>query len=462
MPYHLAIDIGASSGRCVAGWLKDGVLQIEDVHRFPNSMTERGGHLCWDIDSLFVEILTGLCKCRETGKTPQTASVDTWAVDSVLLDESGAILGDTIAYRDKRTEGCDADVYAKIPEAELYRRTGIQKQLFNSVFQLRAIQRDTPALLDRAASFMMLPDYFHYKLCGKISCEYTNAATTGLVDAVRRDWDYDIINKLGFPSRLFKPLTKPATALGNFSAEIQKATGFNCEVITPAAHDTASAVMSVSNEDAIYISSGTWSLMGIEKETPDCSEEARILNFTNEGGFEKYCFLKNIMGLWLIQETNRELGNESSFAHLSELAEKENINSIIDANNSRFFSPKSMTAEIRAACAETGQESPQTLSQFARVIYRSLAQCYSRTVNEIEGLAGQKYESIYIAGGGARVEYLNRLIAQTTGKTVLANPAEATAIGNIAAQMIACGEFKNLKEARECIAKSFHIKEYKP
>jgi len=462
MPYHLAVDIGASSGRCVAGRLKDDILHIEEIHRFPNSMIERGGHLCWDTDSLFSEIIKSLCKCRIRGIIPQTMGIDMWAVDFVLLDEKGEILGDTTAYRDKRTEGRDADVYAQIPEAELYRSTGIQKQIFNTVFQLRAVQKENPSLLDRAASFMMLPDYFHYKLCGVISNEYTNSTSTGLVNAQKRGWDYDIINKLNFPSRLFKPLAKPAASLRNFTPETQKAAGFNCEVITPATHDTASAIMSIPAEDAIYISSGTWSLMGIEKTLPDCGEEARRLNFTNEGGFEKFCFLKNIMGLWLIQEVNRETGNKYTFAELSELAEKEKINSIIDANDSRFFSPESMTEEIRAACAKTGQESPQTPAQSARIIYRSLAQSYAQTVNEIENLTKKSYSAIYVVGGGARAEYLNGLIARTSGKRVLANSSEAAAVGNIAAQMINCGEFKNLKEARECIAKSFVIKEYKP
>ena len=466
MSFHLAVDIGASSGRCVLGWLKDsapsaiGSLCIEEIHRFPNKLIERNGHLCWDINALFNEIITGLRKCKDIGKIPQAIGIDTWAVDFVLLDKNGNVLGDTVAYRDKRTEGCDIDVYAKIPEAEIFSRTGIQKQLFNTIYQLRAVQRDNPAMLDNAEHFLMLPDYLHYKLCGEFSNEYTNATSTGLVNAKSKQWDKSIIETLGFPPHLFKPLTKPATLLGKLSANIIEAIGFNCEVITPVTHDTPSAIMAVPSNDSIYISSGTWSLMGIETDTPICSEETRQLNFTNEGGFNNYCFRKNIMGLWLINEAKRELNCDFSFAQLCESAEAENIPSIIEANNNRFFSPNSMTAEIKAACFETDQKPPETPAQFARVIYRSLAHCYAETVREIETLSKRKFDVIHIVGGGANADYLNRLITETTGKTVRVNPTEASAIGNITAQMITCGKIKDLNEARELIAGSFNIKEY--
>ena len=455
MPYHLAVDIGASSGRCAAGWLKDGKFHTEEVHRFPNSIVNRNGSLCWNLETLFNEIVTGLRKCHENGKTPQSIGIDTWAVDFVLLDENGAKLGDSISYRDKRTHGCDADVYKIISETELYNRTGIQKQLFNTIFQLRAVQRDNPTLLERARHFLMLPDYLHYKLCGIFSNEYTNATSTGLVNALKRDWDFEIINALNFPARIFKPLTKPATILGSLSHEIQKAVGFNCNVIAPVTHDTPSAIMAVPTQGAIYISSGTWSLMGIETDSPNCSEQARKLNFTNEGGFNNYCFRKNIMGLWLIQETKRELNCDLSFSELCSMAENENISSIINANDSRFFSPESMITEIRSACKETGQEIPVTPGQFAKVIYSSLAKCYAETVKEIEILADRNFDIIHIVGGGANADYLNRLIMEATGKTIRTNPVEAAIIGNISAQMIACGEIKNLQEVRS------YIKEYK-
>ncbi|MCL2180777.1 MAG: rhamnulokinase [Treponema sp.] len=456
MSYHLAVDIGASSGRCILGRLVDGLFCINEFHRFPNQLVERGGHLCWDIDRIFSEILAGLVKCRGLDAPLSSVGIDTWAVDFVLLDENCALLGDTVSYRDKRTEGCDEDVYAIIPEAELYRRTGIQKQLFNTIFQLRAIQRDSPVLLERAAHFLMLPDYLHYKLCGVMSNEYTNATSTGLVNAQKRSWDLEIIEKLGFPARIFKPLIKPAVKLGGFTAEVREAAGFNCDVIIPVTHDTPSAVMAVPSSDAVYISSGTWSLIGIECDSPNCGEDARKNNFTNEGGFDKFCFRKNIMGLWLFQEVIRESGGDLSF----ESCEYADIESIIDVNSNRFFSPHSMTAEIKNACAETGQKAPKTPAETVKVIFKSLAHCYAKSTSEIETLTGKTFNVIHIVGGGTKIDYLNRLVKEASGKKVRVNPVEASAIGNISAQMIAYGEFKDLKEARECISKSFAVKEY--
>lgn len=461
--YYLAVDIGASSGRHILAHMEDGRMVMEEMHRFPNGLVQKGGEACWDLEQLFREIKTGLVKCREAGKTPVSMGIDTWAVDYVLLDEQGNILGNTVGYRDRRTEGMDALVYAEIPEEELYGRTGIQKQIFNTIYQLRAVKERHPEYLEQAESMLMVPDYFHYLLTGKKAAEYTNATTTQLVSPAAKDWDWELIERLGYPKRIFQPVAKPGCVLGNFTKEIQEELGFDCQVILPATHDTGSAVLAVpSNEDkTLYISSGTWSLMGVERMEADCSAKSRELNFTNEGGYDyRFRYLKNIMGLWMIQSLKKELKDEYSFAQLCSMAEQEEISSLVDCNDNRFLAPDSMTAAVQAYCQERGQQVPETPAQLASVIYRSLADCYGKTVTEIEEITGERYSRLHVVGGGANADYLNRLTAEATKKTVLAGPTEATAIGNLLVQMMAKGVFGGLQEARQCVYESFDIATY--
>ena len=463
MQYFLAVDIGASSGRHILAHMEDGRLAIEEIYRFPNGMIEKNGHLCWDADRLFEHIKSGLKKCKEIGKIPVSVAIDTWAVDYVLLDENHKMIGDAVGYRDGRTTGIDAEVYKKISEEKLYERTGIQKQNFNTIYQLTAYRQSFPQDFARAQTMLMIPEYFNFLLSGKMAAEYTNATTTQLVNAEAKDWDYELIDAMQFPRRIFQKIEMPGTVLGNLTQQLQEEVGFDCKVVLPATHDTGSAVMAVptNEEDVIYISSGTWSLMGTELRKADCSKESRQHNFTNEGGYDyRFRYLKNIMGLWMIQSVRKELAPEMSFGELCEMASKEHIDSIVDCNDNRFLAPENMSIEVRKYCEETGQEIPVGIYQIASVIYNSLANTYAKTVAEIEMLTGKEYDSIHVIGGGANAVYLNELTAKATGKKVLAGPIEATAIGNLISQLISEGGFDNLAQARECVRLSFACKEY--
>lgn len=460
--YYLAVDIGASSGRHILGSIENGKIVLEEIYRFENGMKKKDGHLCWDVDALFHEIKAGIRRCKTIGKIPATMGIDTWAVDYVLLDSEDHILGETYGYRDKRTTGMDDKVYEIIAPEELYARTGIQKQIFNTIYQLMAVKLQTPILMQRAVDFLMLPDYFHFLLTGNKRSEYTNATSTQLVNPETKDWDYELIERLGYKKEIFRPLSMPGTSVGRFADEIREEVGFDCEVVLPATHDTGSAVLAVpaKEDDFLYISSGTWSLMGIESKEANCSAECMRANFTNEGGYEyRFRFLKNIMGLWMIQSVRHELDDNYSFAKLCELAEEaKGFPSRVDVNADCFLAPDNMTDEIKRYCEKSGQQVPETVGELSTVIYQSLAESYADTVKEIEAITGKQYQGIYIVGGGSNAEYLNQLTAEKTGKKVYAGPGEATAIGNIAAQMLAGKEFADVKSARACIYDSFDIK----
>lgn len=462
--YYLAIDIGASSGRHILAHMEEGKMILEEIHRFPNGMIEQNGELVWDVDGLFAEIKAGMKKCKEQGKIPVSVGIDTWGVDFVLLDKEGNRIGNAVAYRDGRTKGMDEEVYKIISEDDLYARTGIQKQMFNTIYQLMALKQKQPKQLAKADKLLMIPDYFHYLLSGVAAEEYTNATTGQLVSPVTKDWDMEMIEKLGYPTHIFQKLSNPGTVLGELTAEVQAEVGFNCKVVLPATHDTGSAVIAVpsNKQDTLYISSGTWSLMGTELLEANCSMLSKKNNLTNEGGYDyRFRYLKNIMGLWMIQSVKKEIGGELGFGEICEMASKSTIASIVDCNDDRFMAPKNMTAEVQAACKESGQQVPETLADVAAVIYNSLAQCYAKTIKEIEEITGKQYDRVHIVGGGANADYLNRLTAKATGVPVYAGPTEATAIGNLAAQMMADGVLKDLWAARECVFNSFSIAEYR-
>ena len=462
--YYLAIDIGASSGRHMLASVADGKMQLEEIYRFPNGMDNVNGTLCWDVKRLFTEIKNGLKKCKELGKIPVSMGIDTWAVDYVLLDKDDRILGDTVGYRDSRTDGMDQKVYEVISQSALYERTGIQKQMFNTIYQLMAVKEQHPEYMEQAESLLMIPDYFQFLLTGVKKMEYTNATSTQLIDPKTNDWDYELIEMLGYNRKMFRPVSMPGTVVGNFTKEIQEEVGFDCKVVLPATHDTGSAVLSVPTNDdnAIYISSGTWSLMGIERKEADCSMASMQANFTNEGGYDhRFRFLKNIMGLWMIQSVKKKFEEDLSFAEICERASKETIDSIVDCNDDCFLAPQSMIKAVQDFCRATGQTVPQTVGEIAAVIYNSLGKCYGDTVKEIEAITGNTYDTIYVVGGGANAGYLNELTAKYTGKNVSAGPTEATAIGNITVQMLHDGVFASLPEARTCIGESFDIKRYR-
>ncbi len=462
--YYLAIDIGASSGRHILGYMNNGKMELEEIHRFENGMIDIDGSKCWNTESLFSEIKTGMKKCKELGKIPVSVSVDTWGVDFVLLDKMGKQLGNAVGYRDNRTKDMDAEVYKYIEEDDLYLRTGIQKQLYNTIYQLMALKIKDSKLLDEADVLLHTPDYYQYLLTGEKACEYTISTTGQLVNPNTKDWDYELIEKLGYPKHIFSKMKEPGTVLGELLPEIQEEVGYNCKVIMSASHDTASAVMAVPamGIESIYISSGTWSLMGVELDEAICTKESMTANFTNEGGYGyRYRFLKNIMGLWMIQSVRGELDTKYSYAKLCEMAEEEkDFPSRVNVDDDSFFAPKSMIKAIQEYCVNTGQKVPQNPGQLAAVVYQSLADSYGQAVKEIESMTGKTYDAINIIGGGSNADYLNRLTAKATGKTVYAGPTEATAIGNLTAQMIVDGVFENISCARENIYKSFEVKKY--
>ena len=474
--YYLAVDIGASSGRHMLAHMENGKLVLEEIYRFQNGAKRVNGHLVWDIDHLFSEVVNGMKACREQGKIPKTMGIDTWGVDYVLLDGDGKRISDCMCYRDERTKGIEEQIESILSPKDLYERTGIQKQSFNTICQLMADRMDRKDALERASHLLMVPDYLTFLLTGTYHQEYTNASTTQLVDAKTCTWDLDLIKKLHLPEKLFGELSMPGTVAGNLKPEIQKETGFDCTVILPATHDTGSAVMAVPAEgdDNLYISSGTWSLFGCELKSPCTKEQARLLNFTNEGGYDRrYRFLKNIMGLWMIQNLKKECeagydfpgrtGKEDySFANLCSRAEEETISSIVPCNDDRFLAPASMIQEVQSACRESAQEVPVTPWALARVIYCSLAVCYRQAADQIEDLTGKHFDEIHVVGGGSNAVYLNELTARETGRKVSAGPGEATAIGNIGAQMIADHAVADLASFRRCVRASFEIRTYLP
>ena len=462
--YHLGVDIGASSGRHIIGWVENGVMKYEEVYRFYNGLDDVDGTLCWDTVRLFNEIKAGMKKCAEIGKIPSTMAIDTWGVDFVLLNKDGKIVGNSVGYRDSRTEGYVEKTFEVMSKRKLYDITGLGTNTFNTLFQLVSLKDNHPEQLDEAEDFLMIPDYFVYLLTGNKFNEYTNASTTELIDVKTNSWSEEILDTFGIKKSIFRELSQPGTIAGKLLPAIKEEVGFDLDVVLAASHDTASAVMAVpsNEEDVMYISSGTWSLMGIESMVPQLADICMEHSFTNEGGYNyRYRVLKNIMGLWMIQNVKKELEDKYSFAELCDMASKNaDFPSIVDAVDNRFLAPKNMTEEIKACCRDTNQAVPETIGQLTAVIYNSLAKCYADCANEIEQFTGKKYAAINIIGGGSNADYLNRITAKTSGRTVLAGPAEATAIGNLMAQMLSVGTFKNLADARDCVIKSFDIKVY--
>ena len=467
MQYYLAIDIGASSGRHILGSIQDGKIILEEVYRFSNGMEEKNGHLCWNHERLFAEIIAGMKKCGEIGKIPVSVGIDTWGVDFVLLDEDNQVIGDIVGYRDSRTNGMDEELYKNvITEDALYERTGIQKAIYNTIYQLYALKQQNPEQLEAAKTFLMTPNYFNFLLCGEKGNEYTLATTTQLVNPQTKDWDKELLAMIGVDASIMAPIAMPKTVVGEVTGDIAEKIGYSCKVVLPGCHDTASAVLSVpaNDDDFLYISSGTWSLMGMERMEADCSQKSKEANFTNEGGFDyRFRYLKNIMGLWMIQSVKKELKDAYSFAELCELAEKEEKPSArINVDDVRFLAPDNMIEEIQQYCKEHKEPVPHTPGELAACIYNSLADAYAGVVREMESLTGRTFGRIHIVGGGSNAEYLNQLTANATKKPVHAGPTEATAIGNIAAQMLRTGEFSSITEARTVIYESFGVKEFLP
>jgi len=454
MKYYLAIDIGASSGRHILGWRDGDKLFTQEIYRFENSPKQQGGHLTWDSERLFLEIVNGLKKAKELDKIPHSVGIDTWGVDYILLDESDKKIGDAFCYRDSRTQDSIPKVHELVSFDELFSRTGIAFTTFNTVYQLYCDLKS--GKMQGANTMLMMPDYLHFRLTGKKVQEYTNATTTGLVNATTHDWDWEIIDRLGYNKQLFKPLSQPGSEVGDFSDEIANVVGYNAKVILPATHDTASAVIATPLTDQTpYISSGTWSLLGVEQNSAHTSELAMNSAYSNEGGINNtYRLQKNIMGLWIIQQVRHELGDKYSFTELAEMAVNEPIEALFDVNDQKFLAPDSM---IEAINQTVGQK--LSVGQMAYCIFNSLATDYSKSLVMLENMTGKSYATLNIIGGGSKNALLNKLTKQRTGKRVIAGPSEGTALGNLLVQMIASGQIATVFEGRSLIANSFDVKE---
>lgn len=450
--YYLAVDIGASSGRHILSHIENDRLVLEEIYRFDNNLVESENGLVWDTESLFNEVLCGIKKCKKIGKIPKSIAIDTWGVDYVLLDENKKEIKPCFCYRDSRTNGVIDEVESIISPSRLYSKTGIQKQNFNTIYQLYADKKS--GRLEKAAYFLMMPDYLSFKLTGEVKNEYTNATTTGLVNANAKTWDTDIIYALGLTGVSFLPLSLPSSHVGFLSEEIQKAVGFNCAVLFAPSHDTASAVCACPmKDDDLYISSGTWSLIGTEITEPILSEDARLHNFTNEGGIDyRFRFLKNYMGMWLFQNIRRNLNKEKTYDEMMQLAMSCGDYKYFDVNDNTLVAPKNM---IEAIGKLIGSDD---LGLILNSAYHSLAKSYSEAVTEIEAVTGKRFNAIHIVGGGCQDKYLNALTRDYTGKSVTAGPIEATATGNIVSQIMRDKKIP-LATTREIVKNSFDIKE---
>lgn len=463
----MAVDLGAASGRLIAGEIRDERLELRIAGRFPTPLLEdaASGYQCWDIDGILREITTNINRCAETGPIA-SVGIDGWGVDYVLLDRNLDQVGKAVSYRDKRTASIMERVWARVPAAEIYRRTGIQFQPFNTLYQLAATVELQPQWIEQARHLLMIPDYLHFRLSGVLSNEYTNATTTQMcgVDGV---WDPVLFAAAGLEQCLMQPPVSPATILGEMQAglgETPPGKG-RAKVIAPATHDTASAVIGAPLENAgeAYISSGTWSLMGVESQAPIASQESLRMNFTNEGGFERrFRVLKNIVGMWPIQRISEEhhVADISSLTVAASALPPWQI--LINPNDPVFLNPHSMTEAIRAYCRRTQQPEPQTAAQLARCIFDSLALAYSSVKDELEMLLKRTLRRIRIVGGGSQNQLLNQLCADACELPVVAGPVEASALGNLSVQMIALGAIEDLDAARRLIRSSFPMQEFWP
>jgi rhamnulokinase len=458
-PAYIAVDLGASSGRVIAGHLVDERLLLREMSRFANTFAKdsASGNLCWPIDTIEKEMRRGIERVAALTSIA-SVGVDSWGVDYVLLDAGLRRVGNAVCYRDSRTEGMIEHVTKQMPAEEIYQRTGIQFQPFNTLYQLAALAVQSPQQFSQARHLLMIPDYLHFQLSGVLSNEYTNATTTQLLN-LKGEWDVDLFAAAGLSRILMKPPVAAGAVLGPLRMD-----GITAKVVAPTTHDTASAVAGTPLEarTEAFLSSGTWSLMGMESTVPYFSEQARQMNFSNEGGFDRrFRVLKNIMGLWLLQCLDKEF-QASIEDTMSAAAEAAPWRSIVNPDDERFLNPASMKDAIRGYCRATQQPEPESLGQFARCALESLALSYRRTKEQLETLCGQGLTRVRIVGGGSQNRLLNQLCANACQLPVSAGPVEASALGNICVQMIAMGEIAGLSEARALIRRSFEIQEFLP
>lgn len=471
--HFLAFDLGAESGRAVLGRLRSGVLDVTEICRFPNQPLQSHGSLRWDIQLLWSQMKSALDRLPVS--TIESIGVDTWGVDYALLGEGGALLENPYHYRDTRTDGVMNAVFERVPREEIYAVTGIQFLPFNTIYQLYAACRTTPALMDSAHALATIPDLLNYWLTGNLASEYTNATSTQMVDANTRSWATGLLDRLDLPVRLLTPIVEPGAIVGRLRNDVS-GTLAGTPVIAPACHDTGSAVAAISmpafsmQRRSAFLSSGTWSLLGAELPAPVITPLARDLNFTNEGGVcGTIRLLKNIAGLWLLQSCRRcwtASGQEFAYADLLAAAEQEGVrsafHSLFDPDHSTFLHPDNMLSSIAEYCRRTGQPAPTNPPAYTRAILESLAFKYRVVLESLEELTGIRFEEIRIMGGGSKNRLLNQFTADATGRPVVAGPAEATALGNIAMQMLATGAAASLTEARQIIDRSFPVERFEP
>ncbi|MWV43742.1 rhamnulokinase [Paenibacillus sp. HJL G12] len=465
----IAFDLGASSGRALAGDLKGNRIQIKEIHRFSNGPIQRGGHLYWDIDHLFAQIKQGLAKAKSMGKEPDSLGIDSWAVDYGLIAQ-GRLLQAPYHYRDHRTDGVMDRVGEKIGRSEIFSRTGIQFLPFNTIYQLAAMGEQEPEVLIKAERFLMIPELLRYWLTGEMISEFTNATTTQLVHEATRTWDVELISRLGLKRSLFGSLVQPGTPAGRLLSSVSAELGLGTiPVMAVGEHDTASAVASVPAMESsfAYLSCGTWSLLGTEVDQPVTGRKALDLNFTNEGGVGgKYRLLKNIMGLWILQELKREWDRKGQIYSFEEWValsrQAPAFASWINPDDPAFLPAGDMSVRIREFCLKTKQQAPEQPGEFARCILESLALQYRHVLEQTELLSERSFPGLYMVGGGIRNELLCQWTANAIGRPVWAGPIEGSAIGNLAVQWIGTGEIRDLEEARTIIRNSFAVREYEP
>jgi len=465
--HYLAFDLGAESGRAIHARLRSGILDITEVYRFPNEPVCVCGSLRWDILRLWREMQRALDVLTITKL--DGIGVDTWGVDYALLGEGGSLVENPYHYRDSRTEGVMHEVFRRLSREKIYEATGIQFLSFNTLYQLYAACIATPKLIEAAQWLVTIPDLLNYWLTGRLACEYTNATTTQLVDPQTRSWATGMLTELGLPTRLLTSIVEPGTVLGALVRTASPAFS-GTPVIAPACHDTGSAVASVATSpDGAFLSSGTWSLLGAELSQPKITARACSLNFTNEGGVcATIRLLKNIAGLWLLQSCRRSWtasGKESSYEELLTAAaedERDSFRSLFDPDHPSFLRPDDMPSAISVYCAQSDQPAPETPQAFTRAILESLAFKYREVLNCLEELTGNRIAEIRVIGGGSRNRLLNQFTANATGRSVVAGPVEATALGNIAMQMLATGAVTSLAEARAVIDRSFPVERFEP
>jgi rhamnulokinase len=468
--HYLAIDIGAESGRAILGSLNDKQLTLNETHRFSNGPVRLNDGLHWDVLELWSSIKQGIIKSSKVENKLDGIGLDTWAVDFALLDKNGVLLGNPFHYRDARTDGMLEEAFKIMPRSEIFANSGIQFMQLNTLYQLIAVSRNNPSLFDIAKIFVTIPDLFNYWLSGEITNEFTNATTTQCFDPQKRDWSSAILNSFNIPTHLFQPITDSGTQIGTLRSSLVEEINVDAiPVIVPACHDTGSAVVAVpaAAKDFVWISSGTWSIMGVEAEKPIINEKALEYNFTNEGGvFATWRFSKNIMGLWLIQECRREWmrqGEEVSFDSLTQLAaESEAFLSVIDPDFAEFLHPGDMPSRIQKYCLDTDQPVPQTKGQIVRVALEGIALKYRLVLERLEELTAKQLGTIHIIGGGTQNRLLNQFTANSTGRSVITGPVEATAIGNILMQAIGLKHLSSLADAREVVRASFKPDAYEP